>query len=511
MYKVTKITCLLLALTIAVKAHVNDGPSCAHHLFKETPVLIDVEEAELPKEDRLLQTVTYPSIRIQTDYTRITDGTTEFKSYVQNDLLPPVIDYFQAALDIKKPLISAIKISSTTICGYATPDALKTGALTDFFVMVTSTTDNSSNWVASAGACSLSSTTHRPIIARMMFNLVYTKAAAGDVLTHERNMYLTMHEMFHAFGFTGSSFPYFINDDGTTKTGHIKTILLNGSNRTVIDVEPLTSKLRAHFGCSTLEGAYMEDDGGAGTEGSHFERRHFIYDTMTSGVIDGRRITEFDLAMLEGSGWYMPNYTFAEPFFFGQGEGCSFLKEDCSLANADFPDFCTGSSRGCTQVGRGGGVCTSDTRSDGCRYNIPDIDYDCENTAAADNARYPELQVFGRTAGSKCFEGTLTKLTSSSQTSWCFKYTCSGSGLTTSLSVNIGGAIAKCVTGGQIKLSGYNGYIQCPDPLTFCNTVGKKYCPRGCVGRGTCVNNTCVCNSGFTGVDCALRTNSSFV
>jgi len=504
MHSVKTVACLLFAfLASVVNAHVNDGPQCAHHLFNETAELLEVEEAAFSKEDRLLQT-SYPQFRIQTDYTRLTEGTAEFKSYVQNDLLPPVIDYFEAALQIKKPLTTAIKFTSATICGYATPDALKTGALTDFFVMVTSTSDTVSNWVASAGACSLSAATRRPIIARMMFNLVYTKAAAGDVLTHERNMYLTMHEMMHALGFAGSSFQYFVNENGTTLTGHIKTILLNGSNRTVIDVEPLTSKLRAHFGCSTLEGAYMEDDGGAGTEGSHFERRHFIYDTMTSGVIDGRRITEFDLAMLEGSGWYVANYSFAEPFYFGKGEGCNFLKQDCAAKTFSFPDFCTGSSRGCTNVGRGGGICTTDTRSDNCRYNIPDVDYNCENPDAADNARYPETQVFGRTAGSKCFEGNLTKLTSSSQTSFCFKYVCSGSGLTTSLNVTVGTLNVKCTKEGLISVSGYNGKLSCPDPLTFCNTVGKKYCPRGCLGRGTCVSGACKCNTGYTGVDCAL-------
>jgi len=166
--------------------------------------------------------------------------------------------------------------------------------------------------------------------------------------------------------------------------------------------------------------------------------------------------------------------------------------------------FCTGSSRGCTNVGRSGGVCTTDTRSDNCRYNIPDVDYDCENPDAADNARYPETQVFGRTAGSKCFEGNLTKLTSSSQTSFCFKYTCSGTGLTTSLNITVGTLNVKCTKEGLVSVSGYNGKLSCPDPLTFCNTVGKKYCPRGCLGRGTCVSGACKCNTGYTGVDCAL-------
>jgi hypothetical protein len=499
--------CLLSVLVLSVYGHtLDEDPQCAHGKFVEEPMLLDVDENFIVDDGRNLLTTTYPGLRMTADYTRLTDGTQEFKDYVSMDLLPPVLDYFQAALDIKQPLTSALKISSTTICGYTTPTALTKGVSTDFFVVVTSTEDDA-NWVASAGACYLSSTTKRPLIARMMFNMIYTKAT-DDVLVHEKNMYLTMHEMLHALGFAGSSFKNFIDASGNTLTGHIKTVLLNGSNRTVLDVAPLTSKLRTHFGCATLPGAFMEDDGGAGTEGSHFERRHFLYETMTSGVIHGRRITEFSLSVLEGSGWYMPNYTYAEPFYFGQGQGCNFLYADCAASNFasyGFSDFCTGSTRGCTQVGRGGGICSNDTRSEECRYNIPNYDYDCENEFASDNARFPTKEVFGRGAGARCFEGNVSTLSKSSLTSFCLKFTCVGSGTSTTLEVMFGTTKITCTKESQVKVTGYYGLLNCPDPLTYCSTVGKKYCPRNCLGRGNCVSGVCQCKTGFTGIDCALR------
>jgi len=484
----------------------NDEPQCIHHRNTEEPTLIDVDETFLHDDQgRLLASTTkYPNIRITADYTPLVDGTTEFKNYVKLQLLPPVIDYFKAAIAVKQPLTTPLKVTASTICGFKTPAALLKGANVDFYLLVSSDKDET-NWVASAGSCSLATTTKRPIVARMMFNMVYTKAASGDILGHEKNMYLTMHEMMHALGFTGSSFKNFIDASGKTRTGHIKSVSVNGVVRTVLNVEPLTSKLRSHFGCSTLPGAFLEDDGGAGTEGSHFERRHFIYDTMTSGVIHGRRITEFDFAVLEGSGWYSPNYTYTEPFYFGKGLGCNFLYQDCKSSTFKFDEFCKGNDRGCSPVGRGGGVCTVDTRSDSCSYFIPVVEYDCENPDANDYARYPTIESFGRTAGSKCFTGTLTKLTKSSQTSFCFKYTCSGTGLTTSLSVLVGKSYLKCTKEGAIKVAGYNGYLNCPDPLTFCSTIGKKFCPRGCLGRGTCVNSACKCNAGYTGVDCAYK------
>jgi len=499
----------LFLMILSAKAY-NPHEGCSHYAKNieiEDPPLIEVEEESLP-DKRLLSTQTYPKIRMTVNYDNLIEGSDEFKAYIRSELVPLIVDYFQAALAVKQPLTGKLKLASTTktICGYTTPSALLTGVTTDFYLIVSSTYDSSSNWIASAGSCALSGTNKRPLVAQMLFNTYYTKPTT-DPLIHEKNMYLTLHEMIHALGFTGSSFKNFIDNSGNTLTGHIKSVVLDGQTRTVLDVEPLTSKLRTHFGCSTLEGAFMENDGGSGTAGSHFERRHFLNEVMTSGVIQGLRISEFSLALLEGSGWYMPNYTYADSFYIGQGQGCGFLYTSCSSnAILNYDEFCeTTSSRACAGVGVAGGVCSSDSRSDGCKYYIPVIEYHCESPDAIDYARLPTKETYSRTAGSKCFNGNLTTKTSGTATSMCFKYTCSGSGLNTTVQVSIGTTSVTCKSEGQISVSGYNGKLKCPDPLTFCNTIGKKGCPRNCMGRGTCVNNQCVCNTGYTGIDCAMN------
>jgi len=164
-----------------------------------------------------------------------------------------------------------------------------------------------------------------------------------------------------------------------------------------------------------------------------------------------------------------------------------------------------GSTRGCAPHGRGGGSCSSDSIMDSCRFYYPNEDYDCDNEDGADYARLPDLQVYGRGAGSKCFTGTLNSRSSSSRTSFCFKYTCVGSGSDTQVQVQVGKNTITCTQEGTKTVDGYYGAVDCPDPLAFCNQAGKKFCPRGCVGRGTCVNGKCQCNSGYTGVDCALK------
>jgi len=494
-----------IVLLFSVTAY-NPHEGCSHVKHPE-PTLMDVQEEFLSAKSRVMATATYPQIRMAADYTNLLQGSDTFKSYVQNSLVPLVMTYYQNALQVKQPLTAPIKASTSTLCGYTTPSVLLSGVNADFFVMVSSTNDSTSNWVASAGACTLSSTTKRPVIATMLFNLYYTAAPAGDPLIHEKNMYLTMHEMLHALGFTQSSFANFIDANGTTLTGQLKTATLNGSTRLVLDVEPLTTMLRTYYGCSTLPGAFLENDGGSGTAGSHFERRHFLYEVMTSGVIQGLRISPFSLAVMEGSGWYLPNYTYADPFFAGKGEGCGYLYTACNSSDIlNYDEFCnaTTDTRGCAAVGIAGGVCSADSRSDGCQYYIPVISYDCQSPGASSYARFPSKEVYSRTGNSMCFNGNMSTLKSSTDTSMCFQYVCTGSGLNTAVMVLVGSTYYTCSKEGNISVSGYYGYIYCPDPLTFCSTAGQTTCPRNCMGRGTCVNNQCVCKTGFSGIDCAM-------
>ena len=47
--------------------------------------------------------------------------------------------------------------------------------------------------------------------------------------------------------------------------------------------EPLISRLQAYFDCDSIEGAYLENEGAVGNQGTHFERRIFQNEvTITS-------------------------------------------------------------------------------------------------------------------------------------------------------------------------------------------------------------------------------------
>ena len=47
---------------------------------------------------------------------------------------------------------------------------------------------------------------------------------------------------------------------------------------------------RAHFGCERLRGARLEDGGGVGTGGAHWEMRWFRDEYMTGAASPGERV-----------------------------------------------------------------------------------------------------------------------------------------------------------------------------------------------------------------------------
>jgi hypothetical protein len=499
---------LFFGLICLARSH-YEGATCRHtqHQEEYPPQFLDIEEDFSALElDRNLQTVTYNPIRIYATYDNLANSSSDtYTSYVQNDLAPAVISWFQGALKVKYPVSGNLKLSSSisSLCGMDVPAALRTGVAADYVIMFDSRSEDSTV-VASSRFCYLASDSKRPLIATTNFNQVMFKEANGDVILHEKNTYLLLHEMTHTFGFSSSLYGYFLDANGKQLSGHVKTINIAGDNHTVVNVPPLTDKLRTFHGCSTIPGGIMENDGGSGTDGSHFEKKFYLFDTMATGSASGKRHSELSLALLEGSGWYVIDYTYAEPYFYGQGEGCDFIFGTCNTTSNPFDEFCLGSNWGCSSQGHSGGRCSSDDKTDGCRYVLPSNNYHCQNPDAVSYARLPNVEVYDRAANSKCFTGTLSTRSSTSLASFCFNFTCVGSGISTQLNVILGKTTAVCKKQGTLTVSGYYGSIDCPDPLTFCSTIGVVYCPRNCMGRGTCVNNKCVCNTGFTGIDCAL-------
>lgn len=63
------------------------------------------------------------------------------------------------------------------------------------------------------------------------------------------------------------------------------------------------SRMNRQFGCDTLDGVEVEDGGGPGSAGSHWEKRLLGYEVMTASASKRPALSMFTLALFEDSGW----------------------------------------------------------------------------------------------------------------------------------------------------------------------------------------------------------------
>lgn len=61
----------------------------------------------------------------------------------------------------------------------------------------------------------------------------------------------------------------------------------------------------------------MENGGGSGSKNSHWERVVLENEFMTASASNHASVySQFTFALLEDSGWYMPDYSYADPIFW---------------------------------------------------------------------------------------------------------------------------------------------------------------------------------------------------
>lgn len=166
------------------------------------------------------------------------------------------------------------------------------------------------------------------------------------------------HEMLHALGFSVSLFAFYRDPQGkpltprgengkpklneelqtrqwsdSTIRKEVRTKYVRGGrvNKTVdVVVTPrVRDEVRKHFGCDKMSGAELEDQGEEGTALTHWEKRLFENEAMTGTHTQNPIYSRITMALMEDTGWYLPNYDMAEPLKWGAGLGCDFALKSC--------------------------------------------------------------------------------------------------------------------------------------------------------------------------------------
>ena len=178
----------------------------------------------------------------------------------------------------------------------------------------------SSSILASAKARYLDVTTRRSIVGVITINKLYDYS---KINSKEFLQSLIMHEITHILGFSRNYFNEIYHNVFTAIDKYNIT-------RTYINSTKVVEVARKYFNCPDLEGVELENYGGSGMAGSHWEARILLGDYM-NGVVypEEQVISEFTLAVLEDSGFYKANYYTGGLMRYGKNKGCKFVRDKC--------------------------------------------------------------------------------------------------------------------------------------------------------------------------------------
>jgi leishmanolysin len=300
---------------------------------------------------RNLQLSDWTQIRIYIDYDML--DSQELEDDLKDNLkqtMDNTIALFQTLVQVKplsKPLI--LKECED---GVSISNLIKTEGVNADLILIPYIDDTAGSDVeASAGPCANDDLTGRPIMGSIGFSnrTDYSRTNAQEYYT-----IIALHELTHVFVFL--DFQGFINPNTIQQLKQsdiIGSVTVNGKTRSIIKTPKVIQAARKHFNCSTLEGVQLEDQGGDGTAGAHWESRTMLSDYMVGQAYVENTLSEITLALFEDSGWYKVNYYTGGLFRFGKNQGCGFLNSNCikektssdndkQEAYTDFPnDFCS--------------------------------------------------------------------------------------------------------------------------------------------------------------------------
>jgi len=372
----------------------------------------------------------------------------------------------------------------------------------------------------------------RPTAGHANFSPSRISTAADD---YALQLSTAWHEIVHALGFSSSKFGDFRKPGDITQTESysniIKTFTERGKTVSKIVTPNVITKVREQYGCNDpwpAAGFELEDYGGSGTAGSHWEKRLGFNEVMTGTADPVSIYSAITYALLEDSGWYSVDYSSAQPLPWGAGEGCSFPQLACSSWSDRY--FCSSSSQeGCTVDYRYKAICNA------IAYGAPlpsYAQYFAQNNLGGQNpyvdycpyyerlgngdcqaGSTPTYWFWGEASGpnSKCVTGTWRSSASSvplQNHNGCVQTTCTPAQQLQLVLDDISPLTVTCpFAGGPLDLSTvpansdgrFQGVINCPPSSRFC--TGDPCDTITCDGRGTCNSATasCSCQAGFYG------------
>lgn len=460
----------------------------AHNPNKKTPK-VRVEKADFLLGDN--DSPIFRPMKVAADFSNLRNRNfidEKVKNLISEVLVPRAAAYLSGILQVKGPTFLSV---SEEHCGgdiVIPPQFRDTAFETDLFLFVDGFNEAGNSYLAFASSCQLNSYNNRPNVGIISFNAAGVSLALKEV---DSMISATLHEMIHVVGFDSQLFPSFpLGIDQLYEAENAA----DGTVRAYLKSPGLVAHARAHFNCSSLTRVPLENEGGASSATSHFEKLVLGNELMTAQLSAASVVSPFTLQLLADSGWYSVEFGKAESLGWGQGRGCDFAKGSV----ADSAEVCRVMDQAACTVDRTGmSICGLSVFSDGFMVRNFFKDGLC-TTSNFFNSSISYLPTGWTSTGgnSRCFELE----DSESARPGCFPTFCDVKGVVT---LTLNATNYTCTSSNQVIFAG-PFRMQCPDPLKIC--ADRPKCPGECSGNGKCLSNgTCLCDFLFKGPACDIH------
>ncbi|CAI9777817.1 unnamed protein product [Fraxinus pennsylvanica] len=454
----------------------------------------------------------------------------EDKKHRLRRALGQTADWFGRALAVE-PVKGNLRLSGYSACGQdggvqLPRESVEEGVANADLILLVTTRPTTGNTLAWAVACERDQ---------------WGRAIAGHVnvaprhLTAEAETLLSatlIHEVMHVLGFDPHAFAHFRDDRKRRRIRVTEQATDEKLGRMVTKVvlPRVIMYSRYHYGAfsQNFSGLELEDGGGRGTSGSHWEKRLLMNEIMTGSVDTRSVVSKMTLALLEDSGWYRANYSMSDRLDWGRNQGTEFVTSPCNRWKG--PYHCnTTQISGCTYNREAEGYCPivsysgelpqwaryfpeankggQSSLADYCTYFVAYSDGSC---TATNSARAPD-RMLGEMRGSssRCMASSLVRSGfvrgSTTQGNGCYQHRC----VNNTLEVAVDGIWKVCPeSGGPVQYPGFNGELICPAYYELCHVdpvPASGQCPNSCNFNGDCIDGKCRCFLGFEGYDCNRR------
>ncbi len=360
----------------------------------------------------------------------------------------------------------------------------------DLYVLVDVINKPAESAFATAWSCDGDKLTRRPTIGVFEVNMAFIVNSKMNYLLYFSTF---VHEFTHILFFSKDQFDKFRKSDGSTIPKNeviLENVDFGGEKRNLIVLPEVLSFARTFFNDPNLQGVPLENNGGEGSAGSHWEKSFMPVEFLNPSKELPAFISEFTLRFMHGTGWYNVNFEYAQDYTWGKGT-TGYFGVLCPTTN----EYCSNlGDKGCSPDYMSKTTCQNYEAFMGkCKYKSNDGKY-CIRDVPEENK--PEaMEFYG--ANSRCF-----MLNNQPK---CLKSSCDESG---KITIKIGNSEdVVCDAPGKTVTTSHNARFDCPASIEdFCGRM-KKACPDDCSGNGYCLNSKkCFCMEGFDGINCANKT-----